>query len=1138
VEDSTATSDPWDDLETLPAQATDAERALARRLRSLNSDDPQIAELLIDHYAPDIYRLVYALLDGPGDSFKDSESRSSDIQRIVQHVFVEATSSFDRFEGEESLRAWLCRIAVNSALAYRRRKNRWRWLTGVRASPSQEKHEHESSAPRTGVERQVWATVDGLAEKERLCVILRYLSNLSVPEIAHVLGVSVNQAHTKLNAARQTIQHRVADASAPPDLGETGRHPEIRRQIQASLDGLLDSALETKECLDEHLSTCSECQSYAQEQSQTVSRLAEALQARWSTRALTPPDVAQLVATVESQLVKTKRSERLLNQFRELGLYGFVILAILAVVWHLGRTDTHEGEPLFPPTPPPPPTPVQASAGMVRDVSGQDEGPTDTPLRVTMYTDPAISADGRTVAYVSSDVSTVTGDTEGSADVFVFDRQTGVLEHASVDSRGERGNGLSFGSMVSADGRFVVFASSAGNLVAGDNQICDWEDGQDSNCLDIFCHDRETGSTQRVSAGYDGDEADGHSFFPTISADGRWVAFWSAASNLVKGDTAVCGEGEEARSCLDVFVHDRETETTDWIPVGWSGGPEAGNRLLSISEDGRYVTVVLHTGDLAAAEIDLANEADLFVYDRHSDTFEPVNVSRRGTPGDQPSISGIISADGRYVVFVSRASNLVAGDTNEQADVFVRDRAARTTERVSVASDGRQGNGESGTLAPLGPEGWGFQIGISDGGRLVAFMSFADNLVGGQANAQGPWGDCNNVYIHDRRTGQTQSVTGGPEGGCLYSHLHMSGDGRWIALIEQLPNCSPGSVCSELWLHDWRAGLTENLLRDGRSGAASGPNLTLGHDRAVNTVAFSPDGRTVASGANDGILRIWRVRDGALLQTMEGHTRPVSDIAFFQDGTLLVSGSLDRTVNVWRVSDGALLRRLAEGAGEVLSLAVSPDDRLLALGSHGAAWIWEADGDSFTRVASQEYPGSYVSSLAFSPDGDLLALALSDGTVWLRRTLDGETVHRLGGHTGKVLSLAFSPDGRYLATGSEDHSLNLWQMRAEPDGRVAVEHILTLQHPDWVRALAFSPDSALLATGAFDRNTRLWRVPDGKLLDPPMHTWHQVLDVAFSPDGHTLALGTVGGNLHLWHVAETEDNSRGDTNSDTNTRTP
>jgi len=179
-----------------------------------------------------------------------------------------------------------------------------------------------------------------------------------------------------------------------------------------------------------------------------------------------------------------------------------------------------------------------------------------------------------------------------------------------------------------------------------------------------------------------------------------------------------------------------------------------------------------------------------------------------------------------------------------------------------------------------------------------------------------------------------------------------------------------------------------------------------------------------------------------------------------------------------------------------------------------------------------------VNSVAFSPDGNWLALALSDETVWLRRVPDGETVHRLGGHTGKGLSLAFSPDGRYLATSSEDNSLDLWQISAEADGRLEIERILTLQHPDWVRALAFSPNGALLASGALDRTMRLWRIPDGELVDPLMHTWHPVLDVAFSPDGRTLALGTVGGNLHLWHVAGPDDSSRGDTNSDTNANTP
>jgi len=218
---------------------------------------------------------------------------------------------------------------------------------------------------------------------------------------------------------------------------------------------------------------------------------------------------------------------------------------------------------------------------------------------------------------------------------------------------------------------------------------------------------------------------------------------------------------------------------------------------------------------------------------------------------------------------------------------------------------------------------------------------------------------------------------------------------------------------------------------------------------------------------------------------------------------------------------------MVERSSEIFSLAVSPDDRLLALGGFGAAWVWEVDTKFFTRVDFAEYPGSYVNSLAFSPDGTVLALALSDKTVCLRRIPDGEnsgeTILRLGGHTGRVPGLAFSPDGKYLATGSEDNTLNLWQLSERADGTLKAGHILTLQHPNWVKCLAFSPDGTILASGTLDRKVRLWSIPDGDLLDPPLRTTHQVLSVAFSPDGRTLAVGTVGGDLYLWDIVGRSD---------------
>ena len=285
-------------------------------------------------------------------------------------------------------------------------------------------------------------------------------------------------------------------------------------------------------------------------------------------------------------------------------------------------------------------------------------------------------------------------------------------------------------------------------------------------------------------------------------------------------------------------------------------------------------------------------------------------------------------------------------------------------------------------------------------------------------------------------------------------------------------------------------------------------------------MAFSPDGQVVATGARDGIVRLWQVSDGALLHTLEGHTRSVSGIAFFRDGTLLISSARDSTVGIWQVSDGTLLSWLKEDVRGILSLALSPDDSMVALGSFGAVRVWEVDTEIFTLIDSQEYPGSYVNSLAFSPDGAVLAIALSDDTVWLRRIPDGKPLLRLGGHTGKMLSLALSPDGRYLATGGDDNILNLWQLDEKRKGEFEAQHILTLQHPNWVKSLAFFPDGTMLASGTLDGEVRLWGVPDGDLLKILYTPWYRVMSVAFSPDGRTLASVTSGGDLRLWRIAE------------------
>ncbi len=279
------------------------------------------------------------------------------------------------------------------------------------------------------------------------------------------------------------------------------------------------------------------------------------------------------------------------------------------------------------------------------------------------------------------------------------------IELVSVSSGGVQGNSNSYshgGTLLSADGRFVTFYSYANNLVAGDT----------NDRYDIFVHDRQTDTTERVSVATGGTQGNSDSYEASISADGRFVTFWSHASNLVAGDS---------NGSPDIFVHDRQTDTTERVSVA-TGGTQGNSESYeaSISADGRFVTFRSLASNLVAGDNNGAY--DIFVHDRQTDTTERVSIATGGAQGNDGSVDPSISADGRFVTFYSYASNLVAGDSNGIIDIFVHDRQAGTTQRISVSDDGVQGNTNS------------FVPSISADGKHVAFFSYATNLVPGDAN--------------------------------------------------------------------------------------------------------------------------------------------------------------------------------------------------------------------------------------------------------------------------------------------------------------------------------------------------------------------------------------------------------------------
>jgi Tol biopolymer transport system component len=370
---------------------------------------------------------------------------------------------------------------------------------------------------------------------------------------------------------------------------------------------------------------------------------------------------------------------------------------------------------------------------------------------------PLVSPDGRFLAFDSDAAGLVADDSNGLRDVFLVDRTTGAIERVDVATDGAQTDGNSSLGGFTPDGRVVLFFSDAANLTdqetpSGGYYVRDRQSGTtelvsvdadgaaiyvDSiyRCisadgrwvffagattgmthLQIFGHDRTTGATEIVSVDADGVAGDDSSSHVWTSADGGVVVFESRAKNLVPADR---------HNAAEIYLRDRGAGTTERLSNTPSGDvPDRGSEWPLITPDGRFVVFVSYGSDLVAG--DTNGYGDVFVLDRISGRTECVSVATDGTPGDRWSGAATISADGRFVAFTNFSTSLVSGDLNQQADVFLRDRAMATTERVSISTSGTEGDGFSGITPPS----------VSDDGRFVVFDSVATTLVDGDTNGK------------------------------------------------------------------------------------------------------------------------------------------------------------------------------------------------------------------------------------------------------------------------------------------------------------------------------------------------------------------------------------------------------------------
>ncbi len=390
---------------------------------------------------------------------------------------------------------------------------------------------------------------------------------------------------------------------------------------------------------------------------------------------------------------------------------------------------------------------------------------------------PAVNANGTAAAYNSNALNLVSPPFQNfRGQIYARVLADVTSELVSKSPTGQAGNQSSqsggFGPGVSADGTLVAYSSRATNLVPADS----------NGFEDVFVTDRESGETQLISRGVGGEPANGASTFARLSGDGRYVVFQSNASNLIDGDD---------NGTTDIFLADRDGGAIVRVSVASDGAASNGASITpAISEDGRMVAFASRATNFVAPAPSGAFE-QIYVHDVPTGATALVSLSSTGQPANRISFLPVLTADGSQVAFKSEAFNLVPDDTNGVPDVFVRDRVANTTVRVSVDSFGNQANGLSG-----GP-------GISANGRFVSFVSFASNFVPDDGNG------FSDVYVYDRfppgrEQGRIERVTvaltdmGEPNEGVADFPVSVSADGRWIAFASAASNLVPNDVNNDL----------------------------------------------------------------------------------------------------------------------------------------------------------------------------------------------------------------------------------------------------------------------------------------------------------------------------------------------------
>ena len=594
----------------------------------------------------------------------------------------------------------------------------------------------------------------------------------------------------------------------------------------------------------------------------------------------------------------------------------------------------------------------------------------------------SISADGRYVAFNSRANNFNLGDTNGRADVYVFDRVELVTTLVSVTSAGGLGTHHSEDPSISADGRYVAFESRAPNLVAGDT----------NGVSDIFIRDRLSGITSRVSTATGGLQANGASTDVAISSDGTIVSFTSAATNLVPGDT---------NGVDDIFVHDTKTGTTFRVSVSSGGGESnGGSGFSSISGDGSRVAFQSSATNLVLS--DTNGQLDAFLRDTAAGVTRLVSASSSGVVGNGPSYSPWTARDGQSVAFGSGATNLVPGDTNGVQDIFVHELDSQATHRVSMTPLQGQPNGDC------------YSPSLNADGRIVSYMTAATNYVIPDVN-----GTYTDIYVFDRDKLTTTLVSQSSDGvqaGFYSSDATLTDSGDIISFDSPASDlvASDTNSAVDVFVRDVSQSTTDRVSVTGRySYAASGASMG----------SISADGSQVAFRTNSWNIALGGPPGGIFQIAVHGIPQETTEIV-----SLNSAGQMATSDAEWPSisADGRFVafQTSAQNFAQSLGVQIYVRDRLLNETTMVSVNTGGVPANDYATRCSISNDGRYV---AFMSDADNLAPGVGefDSNIFLRDRTSATTIRvsvPMFGNQADASYPAISGNGRFVVfvAGSPD----------------------------------------------------------------------------------------------------------------------